>query len=199
MDLAAEAPAARAFLEKIDRHSIRLELMVADLLDLSRLETPTERFDPEPIDLRRLLDDIHARFAERLERKRLRWEAVRTPPESWVVNLNPHLLRLTLDNLVDNATKFTDAGGLVRLSVRITPTEVAFEVTDTGCGIPVEDQQRVFERFYQVQRARSGPERGTGLGLSIVRHAVGALHGSIRLASTPGTGTTVSVIVPNVA
>lgn len=199
MDLAAEAPAARAFLEKIDRHSIRLELMVADLLDLSRLETPTERFDPEPIDLRRLLDDIHARFAERLERKRLRWEVIRIPPESWMVHLNPHLLRLTLDNLVDNATKFTDPGGLVRLSVRISPTEVAFEVADTGCGIPIEDQQRVFERFYQVQRARSGPERGTGLGLSIVRHAVGALRGSIRLTSTPGAGTTVSVTVPNAA
>jgi two-component system, OmpR family, phosphate regulon sensor histidine kinase PhoR len=198
MDLVAEGAAARTFMEKIDRHSARLELMVGDLLDLSRLETPATSFEAELIDLRRTLDDLHARFAERIERKRLRWEVVRTPRESWAVSLNPHLLRLILDNLVDNATKFTEPGGRIRVGVQIQPEEVVFAVSDTGCGIPEEDQQRVFERFYQVQRARSGPERGTGLGLSIVRHAVGALRGTVKLESKLGEGTQITVVAPQV-
>jgi len=69
-------------------------------------------------------------------------------------------------------------------------------VADDGCGIPLEDQERVFERFYQVERARSGSERGTGLGLSIVRHAVAAMRGEVRLDSRPGTGTRVTVTIP---
>jgi two-component system phosphate regulon sensor histidine kinase PhoR len=69
-------------------------------------------------------------------------------------------------------------------------------VCDDGCGIPPEDRERVFERFYQVQRSRSGPERGTGLGLSIVRHAVSALRGAVRLESELGRGTRVLVTIP---
>jgi two-component system phosphate regulon sensor histidine kinase PhoR len=109
---------------------------------------------------------------------------------------NPHLLRLAIDNLVDNAIKFTEPGGHVNLELRVAGDEAVFRVTDDGCGIPPEDQQRVFERFYQGQRARSGPQRGTGLGLSIVRHAVGALRGRVQLESRPGAGTQVTVTIP---
>jgi two-component system phosphate regulon sensor histidine kinase PhoR len=197
MDLPTEAPAARTFLEKIDRHTARLEAMVADLLDLSRLEMPAERFEPEPVDLRRFLDDLHARFAEALERKPLHCQLERPPAETATIRVNPHLLRMALDNLVDNAIKFTDPGGHIGLSLRVAEQEAVFEVSDDGCGIPEEEQQRVFERFYQVQRARSGgPERGTGLGLSIVRHAVEAMHGTVRLESRLGEGTRVSVTIP---
>jgi signal transduction histidine kinase len=69
-------------------------------------------------------------------------------------------------------------------------------VADTGCGIPDEEQSRVFERFYQVERARSGGARGTGLGLSIVRHAMSAMRGSVELHSKPGEGTTVTILIP---
>lgn len=197
LDLAREADAAAPFLQKIDRHSARLQQMVADLLDLSRLESPTERFEPEPLDVRRVGQELHLRFAEALERKGLRWELTVAPEELRAVCANPHLLRLALDNLVDNAIKFTEPGGTVGLRVTPAPGGVAFEVHDTGCGIPEEDQQRVFERFYQVERARSGPERGTGLGLSIVRHAVGAMGGTVRLTSRLGAGTQVTVTVPS--
>lgn len=196
MDLATEGPAARSFLEKIDRHSERLQLMVADLLDLSRLETPTERFEPEALDCKRWLQDLESRFAEALERKSLHWQATRVPPDARTMLANPHLLRLAIDNLVDNAIKFTEPGGHVNLELRVAGDEAVFRVTDDGCGIPPEDQQRVFERFYQVQRARSGPQRGTGLGLSIVRHAVGALRGRVQLESRPGAGTQVTVTIP---
>jgi signal transduction histidine kinase len=197
MDLDEEAPAAQMFLEKIDRHSNRLQLMVADLLDLSRLETPSERFEPEELELTRMLQDLHTRFVERLERKQLHWDTHREPPELRAIRVNPHLLRLALDNLVDNAIKFTDTEGRIAVHVHATDGETHFIVRDSGCGIAFDEQQRVFERFYQVQRARSGPERGTGLGLSIVRHAVGAMRGSIELESEPGVGTTVTIVIPS--
>ena len=71
-----------------------------------------------------------------------------------------------------------------------------FKVADTGCGIPLEHQSRVFERFYQVERARSGQDRGTGLGLSIVRHAAAAMNATLDLESEPGQGTTITVTIP---
>jgi two-component system phosphate regulon sensor histidine kinase PhoR len=196
MDLTSEAELARQFLGKIDRHSQRLEQMVQDLLDLSRLESPTERFAPEDIDLRRWLEELHGRFVDALERKSQHWETRIEPPHFVTLRANPHLLRLVLDNLVDNAIRFTDPGGHIGVYVRHNGEHVIIEVHDDGCGIPAEDQQRVFERFYQVQRSRSGPERGTGLGLSIVRHAVGALGGSVRLESQVGVGTRVIVTLP---
>ena len=196
MDLASDAMAARGFVEKVDRHSRRLELIIADLLDLSRLETPAEEFEAERVEGKRLLQDLYARFADALERKGLHWDASQEPAGAGTFRANPHLLRLALDNLVDNALKFTDAGGHIAVHLRIGADEAVFEVRDDGCGIPEVEQERIFERFYQVERARSGPERGSGLGLSIVRHAVGALHGRVRLESRVGQGTRVTVSIP---
>jgi signal transduction histidine kinase len=119
------------------------------------------------------------------------------------VYANPHLLRITLDNLIDNAIKFTPVGGQVRVTLRRERTEgespesVSIQVADNGCGIALDEQARVFERFYQVERARSGGVlRGTGLGLSIVRHAVAAMKGTIKLESEVGKGTRVTVVIP---
>ncbi len=197
MDLRTEAPAAQQFLAKVDRQSMRMQQMVSDLLDLSRLESPTQRFAPETLECRRILADLTARFADAVERRGLTWEARSEPPDVVTMRANAQLLRLVLDNLVDNAIKFTDAGGRVAVVLRHASDVTEVAVSDTGCGIPPEEQERVFERFYQVHRARSGGvERGTGLGLSIVRHAVGAMGGSIALASEPGKGTTVTVRLP---
>lgn len=196
MDLASEAPAARRFIQKIERQSERLQQMVADLLDLSRLESDTESFEPERLDTVPVLDELHARFAEALERKGLHWEVTYDPPGANTIVVNSHLLRLVLDNLVDNAIKFTEPGGHIRVGLRRSKGLAVLEIVDDGCGIPEDEQQRVFERFYQVQQSRSGPERGTGLGLSIVRHAVEAMDGRVRLQSNPGGGTRAIVIVP---
>ena len=133
--------------------------------------------------------------------KGLRWQSEVSDSLRSVV-ANPYLLRLILDNLVDNAIKFTDAGGSIRVSCRTATTQppgpgaVVIEVSDTGCGIPDDEQARVFERFYQVERARSGADRGTGLGLSIVRHAVAAMGGTVALRSKLGEGTHVTITIP---
>jgi signal transduction histidine kinase len=131
------------------------------------------------------------------------------------------LMHLILKNLLDNAVKFTSAGTVTIRSYRrveevaaerltkAQPEDVEavaeasadedvliVEVQDTGCGISVEDQERVFERFYTVNRSRGGADRGTGLGLAIVKHAVAAMGGHVSLASQPGQGTTMKCHFP---
>jgi signal transduction histidine kinase len=120
------------------------------------------------------------------------------------------LLNLVLKNLLENSIKFTPAGGIVKLNFQLAAEApppgpdgaarqlpVVLTVKDTGTGIPPEHLDRVFERFYQVDPARSGSAgRGTGLGLAIVKHAIAALGGSVQIHSTVGTGTTVTCVLP---
>lgn len=194
MELPGKAAEARPFLEMIDRHSSRMEQMVFDLLSLSRIESSPGQFKVERIEPGPLLAELHSRYASRIEAKGLEWSA-RVRPGLGAICANRELLRLALDNLIDNAVKFTDAG---RISVEAAAEggSVTITVSDTGCGISEAEQERVFERFYQVERARSGPNRGTGLGLAIVRHAVAAMHGRVTLESRLGEGTRITISIP---
>ncbi len=200
-DLSADAASARHFIGMIDKHSRRMEQMVRDLLDLSRIETAPAQFQSKRISLRGLLTELRERHAEALANRRIEWQCD-MPSTGDALTANPYLLRITLDNLIDNAIKFTEPGGLVRICCRDLPTtdnsgnRLEISVVDNGIGIAEEEQQRVFERFYQVERARSGSLRGTGLGLAIVRHAVAAMKGTVRLQSRLGHGTTVTVTLP---
>jgi len=101
-----------------------------------------------------------------------------------------------LDNLVDNAVKYTPPSGRIWVRWRSNDGQVFLEVEDTGIGIPEQDLPRIFERFYRVDKARSRELGGTGLGLSIVKHLVQAMHGTVRATSRPGQGTTFSVQLP---
>lgn len=196
MDLDKDAEEARRFLEIVDRHSERLSALVADLLSLSRLDAGVETFEPKPHSVGSILRGVRERF-ENLARTReltLRTEADGREGQRVFVNL--HLLQMALDNLVENAMKFTEPGGEVVMSFAQMKGGAAFEVRDTGCGIPEPDQRRVFERFYQVERARSGARRGTGLGLSIVQQATAAMGGLVSLRSQVGVGTTVTMRIP---
>ena len=201
IDLSADAKSAKRFLEVIDRHSARLEALVADLLTLSRLESPAGALKPTLVDWHRFCAELGEKWAEVARKKEVAWEC-RPPPGLHEVAIDPRLARVVLDNLVDNAIKFTSGGGHVTVSSRTGNSDLIIEVADDGCGIPSEEQERVFERFYQVQTARSGtgstqPDtRGTGLGLAIVRHAVAAMRGTVTLASKPGSGTRVTVTIP---
>jgi signal transduction histidine kinase len=172
-----------------------MEAMVRDLLDLARVETPGAKFKPSSLRPQEVLRELHAAFADAVAVKSLRWE---TNVDERCTGLvaNPELLRIVMRNLVDNAIKFTEPGGRICVNIRSEPGWATVEVADDGCGIATSEQQRVFERFYQVKRDRSGPERGTGLGLSIVRHAVTAMGGRVKLTSEPGKGTSVTVEIP---
>ncbi|MGQ9651911.1 MAG: ATP-binding protein [Phycisphaerae bacterium] len=201
LDWQKDQDAARRFLDMIDRHSARMQQMVSDLLDLSRIESSPGQFKPQTLILPAVIDELQARFAEKLAARNLEW-SLKLDPELRTIQASPHLLRVVLDNLVDNAIKFTNPGGRVQISSQRVfngagkVEAVIISVEDTGCGIAEEEQERVFERFYQVEKARSGPDRGTGLGLSIVRHAVAAMHGRVTLTSKLGQGTCVTISIP---
>jgi two-component system phosphate regulon sensor histidine kinase PhoR len=117
-------------------------------------------------------------------------------PQNVTAWADPDALRQVMDNLVDNAIKYTPNGGRITVRWGATVDTVSFEVEDTGVGIPPADLPRVFERFYRVDKARSKAEGGTGLGLAIVKHLAQAMKGSVRVASTLGKGTTFRVTLP---
>lgn len=190
----ADAP-HRKLLEVIDRHSDRLNAIVGDLLDLSRIESGRKRYEPVYLRLEDVIAGLRARFAERLHERKLTLR-VELAAGADAVMANLELLMLVLDNLVDNALKFTDEGGWVEISSRREGSQVLVIVADNGCGIAPQEQERVFERFYQVERARTGVKRGTGLGLAIVRHAVTAMRGRVELTSVLGEGTRIKVYIP---
>lgn len=198
LDMAIDHVAAAKFAEVIARHAARLDALVRDLLDLAKVESPGARFEPTTIHLQRAIDQLRGRWKDELEEKQMQWKPDVTVEASELTG-SDQLLSLVLDNLVDNAIKFTPPGGRVSVRTFSKNEHVVIEVSDTGCGIPEKDQARVFERFYQVDSVRTGTgndKRGTGLGLSIVRHAVSAMGGEISLESEEGRGTRVSVTLP---
>jgi len=199
LDLNKDATAATQFLEIIDRQSARLATLARDLLDLAQVQQPTGAAPLRPLELGSFLEELNERWADVARQAGLDWRIESHLPAGQTLLTSPRLLRLVLDNLVDNAIQFTPPGGQVRVSVSVADRGFEFAVRDTGCGIPEEEQPRVFERFYQVERARSGTRCGSGLGLSIVRDAVTALSGTVRLASRVGEGTCVVVWLPQPA
>ena len=185
----------RRFLERIREQSERLGRLVGDLLTISRLESDGEALHVERLDLRdvvRASVDAHEASAreEGIEM------ATRLPDVPVMLEGDAEALRELVDNLVVNAIRYTPEGGRVDVRLRTRTGSAVLEVRDTGIGIAPEDQGRVFERFYRVDRARSRRLGGTGLGLAIVKHVALAHGGNVSLRSTPGHGSTFRVDLP---
>ena len=181
----------------LQRHITRLEQMTNDLLNLHLAEVPGTQpnlTNVSPASLVARIREDHAGPA----RSRQIELTVSTDSEDFVFASDTTLLQLIVDNLLDNALKFTPAGGKVTAALTRDADNVTLKVTDTGCGIPPEIQDRVFERFFQARASRSGDAavRGTGLGLAIVKHATDRLGGEVTLESRPDEGTTVTVTLP---
>jgi two-component system phosphate regulon sensor histidine kinase PhoR len=182
--------------------------MVQDLLDLSRTEDPRATVRHDRLDLQQVCEMVMGMYSGPATNKHVQLLA-EISPEARSLRGDERLLMLSLKNLIDNAVKFTNHGSVtVRSYLRdATPaanngaepaptSNIVLEVVDTGCGIPREDQERVFERFYTVNRSRGGADRGTGLGLAIVKHAVAAMGGQVELDSEVNRGTTVRCVFP---
>src|SRR5579884_2522744 len=187
----------RQFLEQLDSQSNRLHALILDLLSLARIESGEELFDFQPLLVREIVQACMERHRPRAESKGQIFEMV--PPagdEDLSVWADEEALEQILDNLLDNAVKYTLQGGRVSVSWRREGEQVCLEVADTGIGIPEADLPRIFERFYRVDKARSRELGGTGLGLSIVKHLVQAMRGSVHAASRPGQGTTFTIRLP---
>jgi len=140
--------------------------------------------------------DCLDRHRPRAEAKQLQLEPACPPLEGLAVVADEEALGQILDNLVDNAVKYTPTGGHVCVRWFESGDQVALQVEDTGPGIAARDLPRIFERFFRVDRARSRALGGTGLGLAIVKHLAQAMHGSVRADSTIGKGTTFTVCLP---
>jgi two-component system phosphate regulon sensor histidine kinase PhoR len=183
------------FLERVRESADRLHRLVQDLLTLGRIESSQAPLELEAIDLQLPIEECIGRQAARARAKDL--QLVPEPPGHEVVALaEDEALAGILDNLVDNAIKYTPAGGKITLRWYDEDRHAIVQVIDTGVGIPEKDLPRIFERFYRVDKARSRELGGTGLGLSIVKHLVHSLGGGITVTSQPGEGTVFTIRIP---
>lgn len=189
--MSEDPEAAARFLVRLERETTRLSRIVSDLLDLSRLEAEEPRLEP----LR--LDAVAREEAERFrDRTREAGVAMETDLRAARVRADRKDLGLLVGNLLDNAIRYTGAGGRVRVEVGERGGEAVLVVSDNGLGIPSRDLPRIFERFYRVDRARSRETGGTGLGLSIARHVVERHGGRVEVQSELGRGSTFTVRLP---
>ncbi len=188
-----DPPAAHRFLGRIQIEVDALTQMATELLELSRIESGQVPLEFKSIAPARLLSSAEDRMKTQAERTGL---SLLTSCESDLPAIYADLPRLqqVLVNLIHNSVKFTPPGGEVRLAAQVDGHFIRFSVQDTGCGIPQDDLPRIFERFYRVDRSRTGG--GTGLGLSIARHIVEAHGGRIWAESREGEGSSFYFNIP---
>jgi len=184
------------FLSIIESQTLRLHALIEDLLSLSRLEQAETKIRKEWVYLQEIFSEVQTLTGIRADEKRilLRFEIFPGTPEA--VYANPLLIVQALVNLVDNAVKYSDPESEVTVSAQSRYGELCFSVTDIGPGIPQEEQGRIFERFYRIDKTRSRSLGGTGLGLAIVKHIALAHGGRVTLQSSPGEGSTFTLCLP---
>jgi two-component system phosphate regulon sensor histidine kinase PhoR len=189
--------ASITFVERIMEQADRLHHLILDMLSLARIESAQQVFEIVPVPVQEVVDECFANHRPAAEAKRI--ELVAEPQQAGcLVRADKEGLREILDNLVDNAIKYTPEGG--RVVVRWRPTSdqkmASIDVEDTGIGIQADELPRVFERFYRVDKARSRELGGTGLGLAIVKHLAQSFGGGVSAASESGRGSRFTVELP---
>lgn len=184
------------FLGDIQGETQRLIDLVSDLLDLARLDEQENKKSPQkPLNLVGLIRGVVQAVSSRIERQGLTLD-YREQSDNLPVLANADELKQVLNNLLDNALKYTERGGCIRVEVRGGAREAFVAVADTGCGIPSEDLEKIFERFYRVDKARSREQGGTGLGLSICRELITKHEGEMWAESQEGKGSTFYFVLP---
>ncbi len=183
------------FLNRISEQAERLHALILDLLSIARMESGAEAFTIEAVSMRPIVEACLARHRARATAKSLSLESevAEEETEAWG---DQEAIHQILDNLVDNALKYTPEGGRIRVRCFAQGDTICLETSDDGIGIPEQDLPRIFERFYRVDKARSRELGGTGLGLSIVKHLVQSMQGSIQAKSQVGKGTSFLVKLP---
>ena len=190
LDGAIDEPGTnRRFMRILWQNAERLAQLTADLMTLSQIEVSTREFSFTPHAVRELLEQAADSNRAIAEKKSVTIEV--TPvPDDLRVECDSGAIHQVLNNLLDNAIKYTPEGGTVTMGAGAAGERVEIHVRDTGVGIPAEHIPRLFERFYRVDKARSRELGGTGLGLAIVKHLVIAHLGSVRVESAVGKGST---------
>jgi signal transduction histidine kinase len=190
-----DEPTARRFLETIVGNARRMQRLVDDLLDLSRIESGRWQPAPVDVDVASAARDAWSALAERARPRRIEL-ALDIAAGAASVTADPEALGQVLTNLMDNSLRYTREGGRITCGSRTVGGGVAVSIRDEGPGIPAEHLPRIFERFYRADPSRSREEGGTGLGLAIVKHLVEAHGGSVLAESDLGSGTVVTCFFP---
>ena len=183
------------YLRTITRESDRLAQLVDNILDFSRLEAGQRTLQRSPIDMRDVVNAAMEGFKLRLEDAGFHYE-VDLPEHVPMVLGDGRALQHCLLNLLDNAVKYSRERKDVRVAVASQNGQVSLSVSDHGIGIPPEEQSRVFEKFARVETGLVHDVKGAGLGLSLVDMLVRAHHGRVEVSSTPGEGSTFTILLP---
>ncbi|WP_434813839.1 two-component system histidine kinase PnpS [Bacillus halotolerans] len=186
------------FLSIILKESKRLQSLVQDLLDLSKIEQQNFTLSIETFDAAKMLADIETLLKHKATERGISLQ-LNVPKDPLYVAGDPYRLKQVFLNLVNNALTYTPEKGSVAINVKPGETEIQIEVSDTGIGIQKEEIPRIFERFYRVDKDRSRNSGGTGLGLAIVKHLIEAHEGKIDVTSEPGRGTMFTVTLKRAA
>lgn len=181
------------FAGRIRMEAGRLQFLIDDIMRLSEIEEGTARGDWAKVDLLKAAQATVETLSIEAQEKQVTLSA---QGEELVIDGNQRMMEELMTNLLSNAVKYNQQGGMAHIAVEKQGEMAAILVSDTGIGIPAEHQQRVFERFYRVDKSRSKQTGGTGLGLSIVRHIAEYHNGSVVLRSQEGVGTEITVLLP---
>lgn len=188
---------AGKFLQTIHKHTNRLAFLIEDLLTISHLESGRLVMQRQELRLHSLVERVLDELQSPAGQRKVTLENL--VPEELEITADADRMQQVLYNLVDNAIKYGREGGLVQVGAGIEEQTTEVFVRDNGAGIPREAQDRVFERFFRVDRARSRDQGGTGLGLSIVKHIVQAHGGEVWVKSETGSGSTFFFTLPDPA
>jgi two-component system phosphate regulon sensor histidine kinase PhoR len=184
---------ANDFLSRVEDEVDRLTQLVTELTELSRIETGRAELDIKPVNLNNLVETVITQLDPQAERQGLNIEK-ELATDLPAVPTDSERIRQVIANLVHNAIKFTDSGGRITIKTAVEGESVNVAISDTGIGIAAEDLPHVFERFYKVDKARTG--QGTGMGLAIAKHIVEAHNGRIWVESETGRGSTFTFNLP---
>jgi len=186
----------RRFLKMIARHANRLNILVEDLLALTRLESESAGGDikKSPVNIAKVIDGAVQACHEKITAKKIKMEI--SCGSDLIANINSFQLEQAIINLIDNAVKYSEPESDVTIEVTRSESEIIIAVKDHGSGIEARHLPRIFERFYRVDKARSREVGGTGLGLAIVKHVALAHGGQVSVDSIPGKGSTFRIHIP---
>jgi two-component system, OmpR family, phosphate regulon sensor histidine kinase PhoR len=196
MEEPVDSAQRKKFLEVIDRHTGRMERLVRDLLRLARLDGLQEAADLHPTEVATLFRSVSTDLSERIDRQRLHVD-VDIDPDAATIDADATKMHDALRNLMENAVNYSPEGGRIELTARVDGERVLLTVADHGPGVPEDDLERVFERFYRVDKSRTRDPGGTGLGLSIVRHLVELHGGRVRAENRREGGAVFTISLPH--
>lgn len=180
----------RRFLERAAHQTDRLNHLLRDLIEISRIESGDMKLSLRYFDIDEFLTQLVEELQSVANQQSIKLTLEKSDDEDALVLGDKERIKQVLQNLIENAIKYNVEGGSVRVTVELRKKTAILRIIDTGLGIPGEHKERIFERFYRVDKDRSRQIGGTGLGLAIVKHIVQAHKGTVEVADTPGGGTT---------